>query len=161
MLQLNALFRCRLRLLCVVRIERRCSSVHLCFVVAVITAGIVINLALVMHEGFVFTVNSAGVVMHCFAVTVNSAVVITAHTRSVMHHALAALTLARLRFLRRFFQAAFKFGGKVLRLGLRSLLRLRFRLLLRQLLPLLSASAAFAPVLKYVGQHYEDEKQGD
>ena len=78
-----------------------------------------------------------------------------------MHHALAALTLARLRFLRRFFQTAFKFGGKVLRLGLRLLLRRCLWLLLRQLLPLLSASATFAPVQKYVGQHYEDEKQGD
>ena len=103
--------------------------------------------------------NSAGVVMHCFAVTVNSAAVITAHTRSVMHHALAALTLACLCFLRRLFQAAFKFGGKILRLGLCLLLRRCLRLLLWQLL--LPASAAFAPVQKYVGQHYKDEKQGD
>ena len=108
-----------------------------------------------MHEGFVFTVNSAGVVMHCFAVTVNSAAVITAHTRSVMHYALAALTLACLCFLRCLFQAAFKFGGKILRLGLRLLLRL----LLRQLL--LPAAATVSTVPKYVGQHYEDKKQGD
>ena len=104
-----------------------------------------------MYEGFVFTVNSAGVVVHCFTVAVNSAVIITTHARSVMHYALAALTLACLRFLRRLFQAAFKFGGKVLRLGLCLLLRRCLRLLLRQLLPLLSASAAFAPVQKYVG----------
>ena len=88
-----------------------------------------------MHEGF--------------AVTVNSAAIITAHTRSVMHYALAALTLACLCRLRRLFQTAFKLGSKVLRLSLRLLLCLRrlrrfLRLLLRQLL--LSAAAAVAPV---------------
>ena len=82
-----------------------------------------------------------------------------------MHYAAfaAVLTLARLRFFRRLFQTAFKLGGNILRLSLRlllCLLRLRrfLRLLLRQL-PL--SAAAVAPVQKYVGQHYEDKKQGD
>ena len=81
-----------------------------------------------------------------------------------MHYALAALTLARLRRFRRLFQTAFKLGGNIFRLSLRLLLCLRrlrrfLRLLLRQLL--LPAAAAVAPVQKYVGQHYEDKKQGD
>ena len=116
----------------------------------------------VMHYVFVFTVNSPGMVMQCFAVTVNSAVVITAHARSVMHYALAALTLARLCFFRRLFQTALKLGSNIFRLSLRLLLCLRGLLLLRLLLrQLLLPAAAVAPVQKYVGQHYEDKKQGD
>ena len=122
----------------------------------VITAGIVINLAPVMHEGFVFAVNPASVVMQCFTVTVNSAAIITPYARSVMHYAAfaAALTLACLRLLRRLFQTAFKLGSNIFRLSLRLLLCLRrlrrfLRLLLRQL-PL-SAAATVSTVQKYVG----------
>ena len=79
-----------------------------------------------------------------------------------MHYAAfaAVLTLARLRRLRRLFQAAFKLGSKVFRLSLRLLLCLRrLRRFLRQLL--LPAAATVSTVQKYVGQHYEDKKQGD
>ena len=79
-----------------------------------------------------------------------------------MHYAAfaAALTLACLRLLRRLFQTAFKLGGNILRLSLRLLLCLRrLRRFLRLLL--LPAAATVAPVQKYVGQHYEDKKQGD